>query len=315
MEGLLGSARSRSRSGAGRATPGDDDAPDSQARDAPRARAAACYGRTSRHARARLCAPRFEPRKVVDHAEAAPGDLLTYTIQIENHGTHASAAGAVTDALPAHTTFVSATGGCTAAGAIISCPLGPVAVGATVSITVIVRVDADAPGGRSRQHGRRDGARRPAHHEQPRRGDDEGALRRPRRLRVVGSESRRPPDRRRARLRRRDGAPLRRLRRARGHDHDRRRRVLPLRPAATADDLRGVPRRARRQRRRRPARGLRADGRERRQSTTRSTPTPRSATARRASPPPPPALRARSSRPTTSASGSRRRSATACGWT
>ena len=28
--------------------------------------------------------------KVVDHAQAAPGDLLTYTIQIENHGTHAT---------------------------------------------------------------------------------------------------------------------------------------------------------------------------------------------------------------------------------
>src|SRR4051812_40710389 len=57
--------------------------------------------------------------KVVDHAEAAPGDLLVYTIQIQNHGTHASQDGAVTDTLPAHTTFVSATGGCTAAAGII----------------------------------------------------------------------------------------------------------------------------------------------------------------------------------------------------
>ena len=31
--------------------------------------------------------------KVVDHAQAAPGDLLTYTILIENHGTHANAPG------------------------------------------------------------------------------------------------------------------------------------------------------------------------------------------------------------------------------
>ena len=85
--------------------------------------------------------------KVVDHAEAAPGDLLTYTIQIQNHGTHASAAGTVTDALPAHTTFVSASAGCTAAGGLITCPLAPVPLGVTISITVTVRVDDDAPAG------------------------------------------------------------------------------------------------------------------------------------------------------------------------
>ena len=28
--------------------------------------------------------------KVVDTAQAAPGDLLTYTIVIQNHGTHAN---------------------------------------------------------------------------------------------------------------------------------------------------------------------------------------------------------------------------------
>ena len=85
--------------------------------------------------------------KVVDHAQAAPGDLLTYTIEIENHGTHASAVGEVTDTLPAHTTFVSASGGCTGAAGVITCPLAPLAVGATVSITVTVRVDDAAPAG------------------------------------------------------------------------------------------------------------------------------------------------------------------------
>ena len=44
--------------------------------------------------------------KAVDHAQAVPGDLLTYTIQIQTHGTRASAPGRVTDTLPAHTTFV-----------------------------------------------------------------------------------------------------------------------------------------------------------------------------------------------------------------
>ena len=85
--------------------------------------------------------------KVVDHAQAAPGDLLTYTILIENHGTHANAPGTVTDTLPAHTTFVSASAGCTAAAGVITCPVAPLAVGASVSYTVTVRVDDNVPAG------------------------------------------------------------------------------------------------------------------------------------------------------------------------
>jgi len=85
--------------------------------------------------------------KVVDHAEAAPGDLLVYTIRIQNHGTHPSQNGTVTDTLPAHTTFVSATGGCTAAAGVITCPLAPVPLNVTITITVTVRVDDDVPAG------------------------------------------------------------------------------------------------------------------------------------------------------------------------
>jgi uncharacterized repeat protein (TIGR01451 family) len=85
--------------------------------------------------------------KVVDHAQAAPGDLLTYTILIQNHGTHANAPGTMTDRLPPHTTFVSATSGCAAAAGVITCPVAPLAVGRSLSITVTVRVDADVPAG------------------------------------------------------------------------------------------------------------------------------------------------------------------------
>jgi uncharacterized repeat protein (TIGR01451 family) len=85
--------------------------------------------------------------KLVDHAQAAPGDLLTYTIRVENHGTHANAPGTVTDALPAHTTFVSASAGCAAGAGLVTCPVAPLAVGGTVSYTVTVRVDAGAPAG------------------------------------------------------------------------------------------------------------------------------------------------------------------------
>ena len=84
--------------------------------------------------------------KVVDHAQAAPGDLLTYTIEIQNHGTHASAAGEVTDTLPrAHD--VRERHGRLHRGRRRSSPArsrrwrsAP-----TVSITVTVRVDDDAP--------------------------------------------------------------------------------------------------------------------------------------------------------------------------
>ena len=85
--------------------------------------------------------------KVVDHAQAAPGDLLTYTIVIQNHGTHANAQGTMTDTLPPHTTFVSATNGCAAAAGVITCPVAPLAVGSSISITITVRVDDDVPAG------------------------------------------------------------------------------------------------------------------------------------------------------------------------
>ena len=85
--------------------------------------------------------------KSVDRAEAAPGDLLTYTLVIQQHGTHANTPGTVTDTLPAHTTYVSSSAGCTAAGATITCPIGAVAVGQVVTITITVRVDDDVPAG------------------------------------------------------------------------------------------------------------------------------------------------------------------------
>src|SRR4029077_1706685 len=77
--------------------------------------------------------------KTVDKAEAAPGDLLTYTLVIAQHGTHANQPGTVTDVLPPFATYVSSSGGCSAACAVITCPIGPVAVGASVTITITVR--------------------------------------------------------------------------------------------------------------------------------------------------------------------------------
>ena len=198
--------------------------------------------------------------KVVDHAQAAPGDLLTYTILIENHGTHANAPGTMTDTLPAHTTFVSASAGLHRRGRRHHLP-GRAARRRRHGLVHGDRARGRRRArGRPRQHRRRRGAGRQADHQQPRLGDLDGGLRGPRRLRLVGSEPRRAAERRRARLRRRDGAPLQRRRGARRDDDDRRQRPLPLRPAAARDDVLGLPRRARRQRGRRPARRLRADG-------------------------------------------------------
>ena len=100
--------------------------------------------------------------KVVDHAQAAPGDLLTYTILIENHGTHANAPGTMTDTLPAHTTFVSASAGARAAAGVITCPVAPLAVGSSVSYHGHRARGRRRAGRRSRQRRRRDGARRHA---------------------------------------------------------------------------------------------------------------------------------------------------------
>ena len=150
--------------------------------------------------------------KVVDHAQAAPGDLLTYTIVIQNHGTHANAPGTMTDTLPPHTTFVSATNGCAAAAGVITCPVAPLAVGSSISITITVRVDDDVPAGTLRNV-----ADVTAPGDTPTDNNHGEAittvgLAGPGRLRLVGSESRRAAGRRRAGPRRRHGAPVRRLR-------------------------------------------------------------------------------------------------------
>ena len=42
---------------------------------------------------------------------------------------------------------MSSSAGCTAAAGVITCPVAPLAVGHTVSYTITVRVDADAPAG------------------------------------------------------------------------------------------------------------------------------------------------------------------------
>ncbi|HMF05204.1 MAG TPA: DUF11 domain-containing protein [Acidimicrobiia bacterium] len=78
------------------------------------------------------------------------GTDLTYTIGVKNNGpSHTGGDVTVTDPLPAGTTFVSATpsvGSCSGTTT-VSCDLGPMASGASASITVVVHVDAAVPEG------------------------------------------------------------------------------------------------------------------------------------------------------------------------
>jgi len=80
--------------------------------------------------------------KKIDLADPLPaGAILTYTIFITNNGPSPAVNVVVTDMLPANTTFVSATAGCTAVGSQVICTFTTIAVGATKIVTVRVAVD------------------------------------------------------------------------------------------------------------------------------------------------------------------------------
>ncbi len=90
--------------------------------------------------------PRLVLRKTVDRAAAAPGDMLTYTISVENTGTAPGSVTSLTDRLAAGTTYVSSTPTGTVANGVVTVPLSPataVAPGARVDVaTVTATVDA-----------------------------------------------------------------------------------------------------------------------------------------------------------------------------
>ena len=75
-------------------------------------------------------------------AEQTLGDSnITWTMVVTNHGPSADTNVTITDPLPAGNTFVSATstqGTCTG-GAVLTCNIGPMAAGASVTITLVTK--------------------------------------------------------------------------------------------------------------------------------------------------------------------------------
>ena len=76
---------------------------------------------------------------------AKPGDRLTYAITIRNDGAAVAKQVKVVDALPANVTFVSATDGGLADGAVVTWPATDVAAGTALVRRVTVTVDAGVP--------------------------------------------------------------------------------------------------------------------------------------------------------------------------
>ncbi len=79
----------------------------------------------------------------------AAGDQLLYTLAYQNVGTDQATDVVLTDTLPANTTFVSATGGGTHTGGVVTWDVGTLPAGAGATVSVIVAVDPVLPNGTS----------------------------------------------------------------------------------------------------------------------------------------------------------------------
>src|SRR5207248_1175519 len=91
--------------------------------------------------------PHLTIGKTVDKATASPGDTLTYTISYQNTGNASASGVSISDALPAKTSFVSASAGGTLYGGVVTWTLGSLAAGGSGSVTLTVKLDAVFPNG------------------------------------------------------------------------------------------------------------------------------------------------------------------------
>jgi uncharacterized repeat protein (TIGR01451 family) len=77
----------------------------------------------------------------------SPGDTFAYTVAVTNNGPSVASAVVVTDPLPTPLVFVSSTSGCTAVGAVVTCPtIATVAPHATQAVTFVVQLDPSYAG-------------------------------------------------------------------------------------------------------------------------------------------------------------------------
>jgi uncharacterized repeat protein (TIGR01451 family) len=98
------------------------------------------------------CGVNLTLEKSADAQNVAPGDAVTFTIQVTNDGQAEATNVHVTDSMPAGATIGGAafTGGsngpgtCTVSGQSIDCDLGTLAPGQSATVTVVVTVDAAA---------------------------------------------------------------------------------------------------------------------------------------------------------------------------
>lgn len=89
-------------------------------------------------------APALVQTKSVDRTTAAPGDTLTYTVEVLNIGNTAAGAFTATDTLPSGVTFVAATpstGTAVHTGGVVTWDIPSLAVGALATLTIEVTVD------------------------------------------------------------------------------------------------------------------------------------------------------------------------------
>ncbi|MFN8232325.1 MAG: DUF11 domain-containing protein [Actinomycetota bacterium] len=84
--------------------------------------------------------------KTANPTSAYTGQDVTFTITATNGGPSDASNVVVTDTLPAGLTFKSATGGCTAAGATVTCPAVPLPNGNSVIVNVVATVQPSATG-------------------------------------------------------------------------------------------------------------------------------------------------------------------------
>jgi uncharacterized repeat protein (TIGR01451 family) len=73
------------------------------------------------------------------------GELITYTLQVVNHGPQEAVSVTLTDTLPVSATFVSASGAvCEQIGGMVACELGNISSGTEVVLTIVVNAPETA---------------------------------------------------------------------------------------------------------------------------------------------------------------------------